>query len=250
MRITPVKSVLVTPGSTSILALIDETIVKLHEGDILAITSKVVSLCENNVVPFGDSSKEDLVKKESNLHLSQGSSAYGIQFTITNHTLIPSAGIDESNGDNNYILWPMDSQVTANNIREHLVDRFKLKNVGVLITDSTCQPLRRGTIGVALAHSGFLSIRNYIGTPDLFGRSFSVSQANISGGLASAAVLAMGEGTEQTPFCIMSDMPFVTFQSRNPTEGEIDSQRITLEEDLFAPFLTSIKWEHGQRNNP
>ena len=126
--------------------------------------------------------------------------------------------------------------------------RFKLKNVGVLITDSTCQPLRRGTVGITLAHSGFLSLHDYIGTPDLFGRPFTVSQANIGGCLASAAVLVMGEGTEQTPFCIMSDMPFVTFQDRNPNQNEIDLQRIPIEEDLFAPFLTNIEWEQGQRD--
>ncbi|MGH7237527.1 MAG: coenzyme F420-0:L-glutamate ligase, partial [Candidatus Saccharimonadales bacterium] len=99
---------------------------------------------------------------------------YGYHFTIKDNTLIPMAGIDESNGDGNYVLWPKDSQKTVNEIREYLKNRFKLKTIGVVITDSTCQPLRRGTIGVCLAHSGFLALNDYRQKPDLFGRKFNV----------------------------------------------------------------------------
>ena len=116
----------------------------------------------------------------------------------------------------------------------------------MVITDSTCHPLRRGTTGISLAHSGFYALKNYVGKPDLFGRPFSVSQANHAEGLAAAAVLAMGEGTEQTPLCIVSDLPFVNFNAENPHEDELKEINIPLKEDLFAPFLESVEWKKGK----
>jgi F420-0:gamma-glutamyl ligase len=163
--------------------------------------------------------------------------------------LIPTAGIDESNAHDVYVLWPKDAQATANEIRAYLKARFGVTNAGVLITDSTCQPLRRGTTGIYLAHSGFRALHNYIGQPDLFGRPFAVSQASVAGGLAAAAVLAMGEGTEQTPLALLSDLPAVTFVDADPDEAELTELHIQLDEDLFAPFLTAVEWLPGQKKD-
>jgi len=121
-----------------------------------------------------------------------------------------------------------------------------LSEVGVIISDSTSRPLRRGITGIVLAHSGFLALKNYVGKPDLFDRPFNLSQADIAGGLAASAVLQMGEGNEQTPIAILSDLPFVQFQDRNPNNDELNEINLTLEDDLFAPFLTVVKWEKGQ----
>lgn len=217
---------------------------KLRERTIVAITSKVVSLCEGRLVPPSEASKEELVKREAQRYLA-GRHPHGFTFTVTNNTLVPSAGIDESNAGGGYLLWPADPQATANSVREHLRARFGLKRAGVLITDSTCSPLRRGTAGICLAHSGFRAVNNYVGKPDLFGRRFKVSQANVAGGLAAAAVLVMGEGSERTPICVIQGTPLVRFQGRNPTEAELEEIRITPEEDLFSPFLAAVAWETG-----
>lgn len=247
MIVTAVKTDLVRAGD-SLFGILDDKLDKLPEGSVVAVTSKIVSLCQNRVVPLDSVEKSELVKQEAELYLPKNYSRYNHGFTIINHTLIASAGIDESNGDNEYVLWPEDAQQTANNIREHLATKFNLQKIGVIITDSTCQPLRRGTTGIVLAHSGFDALNNYIGKPDLFGRPFSVSQANIASGLAAAAVLAMGEGTEQTPLAVLSDLPFVKFQNRNPNEAELSEVNISLQDDLFAPFLENVNWETGDRN--
>src|SRR5690606_20031964 len=121
------------------------------------------------------------------------------------------------------------SQQTCNQIREYLCRRFTIRTAGVIITDSTCQPLRTGTTGICLAHSGFAALNDYVGQPDLFDRPMRVTQASISGGLAAAAVLCMGEGAESTPLAVISDVDFVSFQPRNPTQEELKSLRISLE---------------------
>src|SRR5258708_5229309 len=247
MIITTVKTDIITPGAMTLLNLLDGSITDLADGSILAITSKIISLCENNVIPLGQIDKEHLVIQESDLYLPATLSRYGHHFTITNNTLIPVGGVDESNGDGNYILWPKDAQATANQVRDYLKDRFNLTHVGVAITDSTCHPLRRGTTGIMLAHSGFQALKDYIGTPDLFGRPFHVSRADIAGGLAASAVLQMGEGTERTPLAILTDLPFVSFQDRNPSADELADINIPLDEDLFAPFLTSVHLLKSER---
>ncbi|HSH56031.1 MAG TPA: coenzyme F420-0:L-glutamate ligase [Candidatus Limnocylindrales bacterium] len=247
MNIAAIKTPKLTLGSGSIFEILDSALSSIEEGSIIAVTSKIVSICEGNVIAYADIDKEELVARESNLYLPASLSKYGHHFTITNNTLIPMAGVDESNGEGYYILWPRDAQKTANDIRRHLSTKHGLKNVGVVITDSTCQPLRRGTTGISLAHSGFMALRNYIGKPDLFDRPFGVTQANVAGGLAAAAVLAMGEGAEQTPLCIISDVPAVVFTQDNPADKELSEITISLDEDLFAPFLTAVNWQQGKR---
>lgn len=107
--------------------------------------------------------------------------------------------------------------------------------------------MRRGTMGITLAYCGFKALKNYIGKPDLFGKPFSVSQADIAGGLTAAAVLQMGEGTERTPIAVITDVPFVEFQDREPSTEELTETTIPLEDDLFAPFLQNVPWQKGAK---
>jgi F420-0:gamma-glutamyl ligase len=247
MQIRVLKTPRITSLSIALPGLLDATVQDIKNGEIVVITSKIVSLCEGNTVPISDASKDELMVKESTKYLPASLSKYGFHFTITNNTLIPMAGIDQSNTGEYYALWPRDPQNTANQIREYLCKRFNLQKVGVVITDSTCQPLRTGTMGICLAHSGFSALHDYVDTPDLFGRPMRVTQSNISGGIAAAAVVYMGEGAESTPLAVVSDVDFVSFQLRNPTPKELDLLQIPLEDDLFAPFLQSVKWSNGQK---
>lgn len=245
MIVRPVKTERIEAGQKTIYEVLDKSLDEVQEKSLVALTSKIISLCENRVVPIGEVDKESLVRQEANYYMPSGSSPYGFQFTITNNTLIPSSGIDESNGNGYYILWPQDPQKTANSIRSYLQKRFQLKAVGVLITDSTCMPLRWGTIGIALAHSGFKPLNDYVGKPDLFGRPFKVSRAGVASGLAAAAVTVMGEGDEQTPVAVIEDLPFIKFQTGNPTTKDIYELIVAREEDLFGPFLDSVEWKKG-----
>ncbi|MDL2363027.1 MAG: coenzyme F420-0:L-glutamate ligase [Patescibacteria group bacterium] len=249
MKIISVETPPIVNDGTTIFQVLENALPIIEEGSIVAVTSKIVSICEGRIVPVEEIDKKELVIQQSDLYLPDTLSNYGFQFTVTNNTLIPMAGIDESNGEGYYILWPKDPQASANQIRKYLKELHSLQNVGVVITDSTCQPLRRGTTGISLAHSGFLALRNYIGEPDIFGRPLGVTQANIAGGLAAASVLAMGEGAEQTPLCVMTDLTTIVFQDHDPTQDELAETRISLQEDLFAPILAAVDWSKGKRSN-
>lgn len=245
MNITPIKTPIIVVGDKDLLEIIDDALPVVNEGSVIAVTSKIVSICERSVVSKDAISKDKLIACQADLYLPLAQSVYRHHFTVTHNTLIPAAGIDESNGGSYYILWPKNAQTSANQIRRHLSKKHGIKNVGVVITDSTCQPFRRGVQGIYLAHSGFMALRSYIGKADIFGRSLVFTQSNIACGLAAAAVLAMGEGDEQTPLCLITDPPDITFQSRNPSKDELDELTISLEDDLFAPFLTSVEWKQG-----
>lgn len=247
MIVTPIKTALVKPNEKSLMELLDESIKELADASIVAITSKVVSLCEGRVAPIEGTDKEELVKKESSYWLPQTLSKYGYHFTIKDSSLTSNAGIDESNSADCYVLWPADSQKTANDVRAYLKEKFGLKKVGVVITDSTTMPMRRGTVGTPLAYSGFKPITNYIGTPDLFGREFKVSRGGVAIGLAAAAVFAMGEGTEQTPIVIISDASLVHFVDRNPSQEELDEEFYIADykDDLYEPFIGNADWQKG-----
>src|ERR1700757_5195814 len=126
MKVAALKTELITAGATTLLALLERVINDLEEGSVVAITSKIVSLCESSVIPCDQIDKEELVVRESDLYLPASLSKYGHHFTITNNTLIPMAGVDESNGDGQYVLWPKDAQSTANQARAWAKQKFGL----------------------------------------------------------------------------------------------------------------------------
>ncbi len=243
MNIKAIKTGRIVPNHEKLTTILDRYISGFSEQSILVITSKIISICEGRVVKVGTTSKTALVEKEAEMVLPSKNALFDITLTIKNNILIPTAGIDESNGDGYYILWPSDPQKSANNIRKYLCERFSLKLVGVLVTDSKTTPLRWGTTGTSLAQSGFVALNNYIGKPDIFGRKLEVTKANIADGLAAAAVVVMGEGKEQTPLAIITEVPFVKFQMRNPTGEEIRKRTIAMKDDLYAPLLTSAMWK-------
>ena len=247
MKIIPIKTHKIKAFEEDIFLILDKYVRRMPEGSILAVTSKIISLCEGRVVKIGDVDKDELIKSEAEFFLPRKLSRYKIIFAIKNGILAPSAGIDESNADGYYVLWPKDPQETANEIRKYLKRKFRLKRVGVVITDSKTTPLRMGTSGVAIAHSGFEALLDYIGTPDIFGRKLKMTKANIMDALAAAAVLVMGEGAEQTPLAIIEDLPFVKFKSSDPSKSELRDLKIELDDDLYAPMLKAVKWRKGLR---
>lgn len=245
MYICAVKTPAITLENADLYALLDAHLPVLEEGTILAITSKIVSICQGRVVSMADVSKDELVAEEADRFLPPGVSKYHVWLTIKENILTPSAGIDESNGDGYYILWPDAPQRVANEVRAWLQRRFALSHVGVLLTDSAPTPLRQGVTGCAMAHSGFLALRDYRGTPDLFGRPMEMTTVNVREALAAAAVLVMGEGNERTPLAVLRDPPSVEFQPRDPLPEELAALHIDLADDLYAPLLQGVDWQQG-----
>lgn len=245
MKIYPIKTEKLGVKQISLIKLVDKHIKSLKNGSIVVFTSKIVSLCEGSAIKIGTVDKNKLVKQEAELYIPSVINKNSLGLTMKNNILIPGAGIDESNGNGYYTLWPKNPQNTANKLRIYLKNKFSLKKVGVIITDSRIVPLRWGTLGVAIAHSGFTCMKNYIGTPDLFGRILEVSTSNIADALATSAVLIMGEGNEQTPLAVIEDLDFVDFVNHNPKKDELSKLHVGLNDPMYAPFFKNVKWKKG-----
>lgn len=246
MEITAIKTKPIIPGD-SLLDFLDMYLPPLEEREIIVITSKIVSICEGAIVKNnGSVDKHDLIRKEADFYIEEHSiSRYNVILTIKNNTLIANSGIDESNGNGNFILWPKDVHKTCQQIWEILLSKHSVKDVGVLIIDTRVTPLRWGTLGVALAWCGFEPLKNYIGTPDIYGKKLRMTKASVIDGLAAAADLVMGQGGEQTPLAHIRDVPFITFLDQSPTKESIKELSIDLEDDLFSPLTNSPKWQKG-----
>lgn len=254
MQIIPIKTHALIPGKDrDIMKILDQYLgensgqFKLTEGSVLAATSKIVSICEGRFVPMEGTDKNELIASEAQMYIPRTLNRYNVTVTIKNNILGAGAGVDESNGNGYYILWPEDVQKSANAIREHIAKRLGLRNFGVVITDSKTTSMRWGVTGIALAHSGFLALKDYIGTPDIFGRNFEFEKLNIADCLATAGVLAMGEGKEQTPLAVISDIPLITFQERNPSDEELAALQIHIDDDVYGDFLKNAPWKEGKK---
>lgn len=247
MLVQALKTDKVRPGKESLVTFLDRSLQSFEERSILAITSKVVALCEGRFVSKEAGLGDSIIENESDYYLPKCESAYGVPITIRDNAFVARAGIDGSNTDGVYSLLPADSYDTARQIRAYLMQRFRVKNIGVIITDSHSAPLRRGVTGVAIGWSGFIGLKEYKDTPDIFGHHFT-THTNLVDALATSAALAMGEGAEQTPLAVIEDIPFVEFAADSPTPTELSFFKPPLETDLFAPLMNYQKLQKGRRD--
>lgn len=241
MNIVAIKTHAIRPHEP-LLALIDAYLPAVKEQSILAITSKIVSLTEGSVVAKDDTvSKLALIRSSSDAYLDQ-EAPHGVQITIKNGMLLPSSGIDESNGDGYYILYPRDIQKSAMLLWNHIRKRDNIRQFGVIITDSRTSPMRRGVTGVAIGWCGFQALYSYIDKPDCFNKPLRVTMTNVLDSLACSAVFCMGEGNEQTPLALIQEAPKVIYQDRAPSQAECQELVIPMEDDLYAPLLLNPHW--------
>lgn len=246
MQVTAYKTKKVMAGDDLFAILAESLPEKLPENTVIAVSSKIIALCESRVADPSEINRDELAEKEADWYLPRETNPFGVMVTIVDSAFLASAGIDQSNGNNMLVLLPKNVQKSANDIREFLCSHFHLKHVGVIVTDSRLSPLRWGVTGVALSHSGFLAIRSYIGKPDVFGRLLQVETVNDADSLAAAAVNIMGEGNEQTPLALITDIPHIAFVSRNPSEKESLRSMIDMGHEVFTPLLASAPWKKGK----
>jgi putative folate metabolism gamma-glutamate ligase len=242
MQVKSIKTHIITFGD-SLENILDKYIMTLEEKSIIAITSKILSVIEGRYVSKANINKYDLIKQEADLLLKTDQNPYNIFLTIKDGLLIPSAGIDESNVDDVYVLYPAEPFQSAELIWRHLRTKHQIKELGVIITDSHTTIMRKGVTGIALSWCGFEPVYSYVGKPDIYGKALKVTQVNIVDALAVSAVFLMGEANEQTPISIIQDAPHIVFLDHKPTIEERNNMIISLEEDLYAPLLKAAAWD-------
>ena len=202
---------------------------KIEEGNILVVTSKIISKAENrlrnisevstsenaNIIgaaTFRDPRLVELILSESNEVVRATRQA----IIVEHHSgfICANAGIDHSNvrgnyGNNDdwYLLLPEDSDRSANIIREYFLEKTGI-NVGVLIVDSHGRPWRKGTVGAVIGVSNVPAIVDLRGHTDIFGYKLRISEVAAADELAGAASLMMGQADEMIPAVLIKGFPY------------------------------------------
>jgi F420-0:gamma-glutamyl ligase len=229
LQLFALKSRLIKPKD-QLLPILKQTLKKAKKSfknnDILVIASKVIAVSQNRISKLP---KIKIAKKEADIWLS----GKPYPFSIKNGILIPCSGVDASNSRaGELILWPEKSWEFAKELRVEICREFKLKNFGIIISDSTCRPLRWGVTGIALAWAGFFGVQDERGKKDLFGKKLQVTQRALADSLAAASGVISGEAGEKIPFVLIRNTK-VKFSAQTKKPRQIQPQ-----ECLFSPIYT------------
>lgn len=194
----------------------------LQQGDIVVVTHKIVSKAEGQVVDLStvaptdfamrwaelwnkDARQVEVVLQESRRIVRMHN---GLIVAETEHGFIcANAGVDASNaGEDLVVLLPKEPDVSAQRIRQALVDRFFDGNasakLGVIITDSFGRPWRNGIVNVAIGSAGIAPFADYRGQHDPAGYELRATVLAVADELAGAAELVMHK-THRVPVAII-----------------------------------------------
>jgi dihydrofolate synthase / folylpolyglutamate synthase len=234
MHFTAVKTRALQPPKDNLFSVLDEFLPKLAERDILFVTSKVLAIHQGRCVPIGSIEKAELIKREADKVLQvKRRSNIRSKLTIREHTILSSGGVDESNGNGYYILWPQRIAESAQELWEYIRRKHSISESGVIITDSHNMPLHSGALGTAIGFWGFEPVIVHRGRSDIFGRPIKSERSNVPDALAAAGVLLMGEVDEQTPLALVSGANTVTFTASDRQ----DAFFLDEDDDYYAPLL-------------
>jgi len=218
---------------------LQEQNLRLKNGDVLCVASKIVSLCENRIVRLEDvrvrrrvrrfarkwmmnESLASIVIDESELVLG---GVKGFLLTVKYGILTANAGVDLKNSPpRTATLWPKDPDKSARQLRRRLL-RKRMTRLGVEIVDSRVTPLRLGTIGLAIGLSGFDPVIDERTKPDLYRRKVKVTQSNVADDIAAAAHLLMGETTEKVAAVVVRNAGVRFEDKENSRRAKLTPQR-------------------------
>jgi coenzyme F420-0:L-glutamate ligase/coenzyme F420-1:gamma-L-glutamate ligase len=203
-----------------ILAALSANDVRPAEGDIVVVTSKVVSKAEGRitdlatVVPstraleLAERTGKDPRLVEVILDEAVGVSRAMTGVLIVRHRLgftSANAGIDHSNvggGEEEILLLPIDPDSSARRIRKRLEEETSVR-IGVVISDTHGRPFRLGNVGVAIGVAGVPALVDLRGELDLFGQPLRASEVPLADQVAAAAGLVSGEAAEGVPVVLV-----------------------------------------------
>ena len=168
---------------------------RLVDGDIVVVTSKIVSKAEGRIVAAVD--REQAITDETVRVVATREHAGGITRIVENRLglVMAAAGVDASNtAEGTVLLLPIDPDASARTLRAGLRERFGVR-LAVVVTDTAGRPWRLGQTDLAIGAAGLVVIDDLRGTADTFGRTLQASMAAVADEVAAAAELVKGKAT-------------------------------------------------------
>ena len=205
---------------------------RLEHGDILAVTSKIVSKAEGRQVAAAD--REQAITDETVRVVATRAFPGGVTRIVENRQglVLAAAGVDASNTpDGTVLLLPVDPDASARALCLALRTSTGLR-LGVIITDTAGRPWREGQTDIAIGAAGVSVLVDLRGTDDAFGRRLDVTVAAVADEIAGAADLVKGK-TSGNPVAVLRGLGRLVGEP-----GEVDARGATRllrpsENDMF-----------------
>ena len=224
LSVAPVTGLPEITAGSDLAALIADAAPDLRDGDILVVTSKIVSKAEGRVVT---ASREQAIEAETARVVARRGATTIAQ---TRHGLVlAAAGVDESNtAPGTVVLLPEDPDESARRLRKALQARTA-RTVGVVITDTMGRPWRAGQTDNAIGAAGVVPVRDYRGEADTFGNILEVTVAAVADEIAASADLVKGK-SRGVPVAVVRGLDDLVTDQDGPGARELIRPA---EEDMF-----------------
>jgi coenzyme F420-0:L-glutamate ligase/coenzyme F420-1:gamma-L-glutamate ligase len=223
LTVVPVTGLPEITAGRDLAALIAAAL-DLRDGDILVVTSKIVSKAEGRVVT---APREQAIEAETARVVARRGATTIAQ---TRHGLVlAAAGVDESNtAPGTVVLLPEDPDESARRLRKALQARTG-RTIGVVITDTMGRPWRAGQTDNAIGAAGVVPVRDYRGEPDTFGNILEVTVAAVADEIAAAADLVKGKSAG-VPVAVVRGLAGLVTEQDGPGARELIRPA---DEDMF-----------------
>ncbi|MGW5161113.1 coenzyme F420-0:L-glutamate ligase [Nonomuraea wenchangensis] len=197
----------------------------VRDGDIVVVTSKIVSKAEGRVRRAPDRSQaiadetERVVARRGDTVISQ-----------TRHGFVmAAAGVDASNTEpGTVLLLPEDPDASARRIRAGLAERTGVR-AGVIVSDTFGRPWRNGLTDVAIGAAGVRPLDDFRGRSDAYGNELSATVTALADEIAGAAELVKGK-LDGVPVAIVRGLAHLVTDDEGPGVAPLVRPA---DEDLF-----------------
>jgi coenzyme F420-0:L-glutamate ligase / coenzyme F420-1:gamma-L-glutamate ligase len=214
LRVVPLAGMPeVRPGddlARLLLAAVGRAGLELADGDVLAVTSKVVAKAEGRLVPLPDdpAGRERALRKAVAAETARVVARRGrLVIAETRHGLVgANALVDASNaGGDRLVLLPADPDASAARLRADLAAACG-RDVAVVVTDTLGRPWRLGQTDVAVGLAGMGALEDWRGRVDGDGRTLEVTEVAVADEVAAAADLVKGKAS-RVPAALLRGVP-------------------------------------------
>lgn len=166
----------------------------LHPGDIVAVTSKIVSKAEGRVEAASD--REAAIDRESVRTVASRTTATGVTRIVeTKHGLVlAAAGVDASETEpGTIVLLPADPDGSARALLAGLRRETGIDELAVIVSDTMGRPWREGVTDAAIGAAGIQVVEDHRGQEDRYGNPLVATVVAIADEIASAVDLIAGK---------------------------------------------------------
>ena len=196
LEVWAVKGIPEIAAGDDLAAIIADAVgATLEDGDIVAITSKIVSKAEGRQVAAA--SREDAITEQTVRVVATREHARGITRIVENPQglIMAAAGVDASNApEGTVLLLPEDPDASARFIAAALRDRTG-KQLAVILSDTLGRPWREGQTDAAIGAAGLRVVDDLRGTTDASGHLLEATIAAVADEIAGAADLVKGKAS-------------------------------------------------------